>query len=190
MTTGIGENTQEKSGPFGGSAFGIEHEYSVALATTAPANNAICTERFICGGPGQPGERHTQCVRSPGPVPSRCGGATAKQVCGSKRVGGVDVSCVLCTRGISLRRGKPSAGYGRALSKSAVLLNSALFARCCGPSRRPLTSQRLREPMSAQRGAGCQASMSRRYRLPLRSLRKSSSAPTSEVTQNALRGSK
>jgi hypothetical protein len=42
------------------------------------------------GGPGQPGERHTQ--RSPGPVPSLCGVATAKQVCGSKRVGGVDVS--------------------------------------------------------------------------------------------------
>jgi hypothetical protein len=30
---------------------------SQELATTAPANNAICIERFICGGPGQPGER-------------------------------------------------------------------------------------------------------------------------------------
>jgi hypothetical protein len=49
---------------------------------------------FRAGVRRQPGERHTQCVRSPGPVPSRCGGATAKQVCGSKRVGGVDVSCV------------------------------------------------------------------------------------------------
>jgi hypothetical protein len=175
----------------------------------------------IRGGPGQPGERHTQCVRSPGPVPSSCAaGTTANQIQSSRegrnslpsrqafgsfrrwpvvgyatdeemrgsasrsreafpvaavRVRRGYVSCSQRTRGRYRKRGKPSAGYGRALPKSAVLLNSALFARCCGPSRRPLTSRRLREPMNAQRGAGCLANMSRRYRLPLRSLRKSSS---------------
>lgn len=103
------------------------------------------------------------------------------------RDGGVR-SCSQHTNGRFQRRGKLNDGCGRALPKSAVLLNSALFARCCGPSRRLLTSRRLREPMSAPRGAGCQASMSRRYRLPLRSLRKSSFVPTGEVTQRALRG--
>jgi hypothetical protein len=160
----------------------------------------------IRGGPGRPGERHTQCVRSPGPVPSRCGGVTANQIQSSRGVLGTDwlvstanevagvascpretfpvaavrvrrgyVSCSQRTRGRYRRREKPSAGYGRALPIASVLLNSALFARCCGPSRRPLTLRRLREPMNAQRGAGCLANMSRRYRLPLRSLRKSSS---------------
>jgi hypothetical protein len=108
----------------------------------------------IRGGPGQPGERHTQCVRSPGPVPSSCAAVTtAVHVCGSKCVRGY-VSCREFYRSEYRKPGRSNARLCRALHECAVLYSGAsasLFGRSKQPRawRRRSDARCERRPMNS-----------------------------------------